>query len=195
MTVPDGGSRLTSLGGLNIPGGVSTLLGGQGGYSTGSTPQLGALKTALADNGKTQSALQQALSLAPATGPLHNALTTALANNAKARNALQAALNGTEPAATALQTALSSNGQAESALRQALALAPSKGPLHNALETALGDSKKTQSALNQTLASGAIPGTSSIHQALNSDNAVSSALHKALLSSLRSPAAARCTPR
>ncbi len=172
-------------GNLNVPGGVSTTFDGNGGAGGTSGPSaVGELTNALAANGKTQSALQQALALAPSTGPLHNALTTALANNSKARGALQAALNGTETAATALQAALSSNGQTESALRQALTLAPSKGPLHNALETALGDSKKTQSALNQTLASGAVPGTSSIHQALNSDNAVSGALQKALLSSL-----------
>jgi hypothetical protein len=181
-------------GGLNVPGGTSgpgsvdTELGGSGGgdsvpSSSLSSPQLGALRNALADNGQTRSALQQALSLAPATGPLHNSLAAALADNARARTALQAALAGTEPAATALQSALASNGQAESALQRALSLAPARGPLHNALRTALGDTKKTQSELTKTLASGAIPGTSAIHQALNSDNAVQSALHKALLSS------------
>jgi hypothetical protein len=185
------GSDDLSLGGgnMNVPGGtdglgsVDTALGGSGPSSSLSSPQLGALQNALGDNGQTQSALQQALALAPATGPLHNQLTTALASNAKTRTALAEAMAGVEPAATALQSALASNGQTESALQQALALAPAKGPLHNALQSALGDSKKTQSELNKTLASGAFPGTSAIHQALNSDNAVQSTLHKALLSS------------
>ncbi len=176
------GTSLGGSGGPSGPGSVDTSLGGPGGIGL-STPELNSLKTALADNGQTQAALQQALALAPPTGPLHNELTTALANNAKARNALQAALAGTEPAASALQTALSSNGQAQAALRKALTLAPSKGPLHNALETALGDTRKTQSALNKVLSSGNIPESSSIHQALNSDKAVSSLLHKALVSS------------
>jgi hypothetical protein len=182
-----GGGDTNLPGGTNGPGSIDTALGGPGGgnglSSTLSSPQLGALQKALADNGRTQSALQQALSLAPATGPLHNKLATALAKNLQARTALQEALAGAEPAAAALQSALASNGQAESALQQALAMAPARGPLHNALQTALGDTKKTQSELNKALASGAIPETSAIHRALHSEDAVQSVLHKALLSS------------
>lgn len=196
LNVPGGANAPISAlaipgGALNIPAGanapISTLANPGGIPGTGvpggvSSPQLGALQTALGNNRATQAALQQALSLAPATGPLHNALETALANNEKARSALQAALGGSIPAATALQNALASNGQAQAALRQALALAPAKGPLHNALQTALKDSNKTENSLNQALASGSIPGTSAIHQALHSDTALTSALHKALLS-------------
>ena len=183
-----GAGNLNLPGGASAPGSVLAGLGNAGGGSgTGlpggvSSPQLASLQTALGNNRATQAALQQALSLAPATGPVHNALETALANNKKAGSALQAALGGTVPAATALQNALASNGQAQTALRQALALAPAKGPLHNALQTALKDSGKTQSSLNQSLTNGSIPGTAPINRALHSDTALSSALNKALVS-------------
>ncbi len=188
---PGGAGALNLPGGANVPGGVLAGLGAPGGPGgipgAGlpggvNSPQLGALQTALGNNADTQAALQKALSLAPATGPVHNALETALANNGKAGAALQAALGGTMPAATALQNALASNGQTQAALRQALALAPAKGPLHNALQSALNDSNKTQGSLNQTLANGSIPGTAPINQALHSDTALNSALNKALLS-------------
>jgi hypothetical protein len=191
--VPGGPAIDTALGvpggagGPAIPG-VNTALGLPGGVPGGvpgdlTSPQLGALQTALGNNADTRTALQKALSLAPATGPLHNALETALANNAKAGTALQTALSGAMPAGTALQTALADNGQTETALRRALSLAPAKGPLHNALETALGDSKKTQTDLNHSLASGGLPGTDPINRALHSDTALGNALQKALHSS------------
>ena len=183
LAVPGGNGPLGLPGGANGPISALANPGGTGplGLPGGAnSPQLGSLQSALGDNSATQAALQRALSLAPANGPLHNALTTALANSQKAGAALQAALGGAIPAATALQNALASNGLAQSALRQALALAPAKGPLHNALQTALNDSNKTQSALNQSLASGTIPGTGPIHQALHSDATLASVLHKAL---------------
>jgi hypothetical protein len=166
-------------GGSGVPG-VNTGLGVPGGLSS---PQLGALQTALANNADTRAQLQKALSLAPSTGPLHNALETALANNAKAGNALRTALSGGMPAGTGLQTALADNGQTETALRKALSLAPAKGPLHNALETALGDSKKTQTDLNHSLANSGLPGTDPLNRALHSDTALGNALQKALHSS------------
>jgi hypothetical protein len=176
-----GGGALNALGNnpggagnLNIPGGVNPNVTGPGGAST---PQL---QTALGGTGATQSALQGALSLAPATGPLHNAITTALGDNAKTAAALQAGLNGSTSPAAALQAALASNAQTQAALRQALALAPPRGPLHNALEAALHDANRTQNKLNHALANGSIPGSTPIHQALNSDAALNGALHKAL---------------
>jgi len=185
-----GGAGVPGLNtGLGVPGGtgfpgVNTRLGVLGGGPGGlSSPQLGALQTALGNNANTRAQLQKALSLAPSTGPLHNALETALANNAKAGNALRTALNGGMPVGTALQTALADNGQTETALQKALSLAPAKGPLHNALETALGDSKKTQTDLNHSLANSGLPGTDPINRALHSDTALGNALQKALHSS------------
>jgi hypothetical protein len=171
------------LGGLNTPGGLSTGLGGLNPTSDLANNPAGtsAIESALGDAQDEQHALQNALALAPSSGPLHNALETALADNGAEQDALQSALNGQTPAGAALQSALADNGNVGSALKDALnsGQVPATGALRNALNTAVGDNKTTGAALHNAL-SAAVPGGSQISGALADAGKTQKALQTAL---------------
>jgi hypothetical protein len=195
----DGLGDLTDGAGLNSADGLGDLTDGAGnptGLSTAINPNTGvlsddvgnpgttsALQSALGDSQAEQQALQNALALAPSSGPLHNALESALADNGQEQNALESALAGNTPAGTALETALGDNGQVQSALNQALASGqvPSTGALRTSLQQAVGDNTKTRQALQNAL-SASVPGGSSIEQALAGNGNVQSILRHALAS-------------
>jgi hypothetical protein len=182
----DGSGGLNGLSGFTNPGGsnglgnVTGLLNGSSGNST-----LGQLRTALGDNTAQRQALQQALALAPSSGPLHKELEQALADNGAVQSALQSALAGTTPAGTALQAALTGNGNVQSELDQALnsGLVPKSGPLRTALQQAAGDNTHTKAALGSALGS-AVPGGGSLHAALTHNSEVQAEVRHLLGSGL-----------
>jgi hypothetical protein len=148
----DVGNFNTGLdGGFNSPGGVT---------SSGNPGLDSALQSALGGTQAEQDALQNALSLAPSSGPLHNDLETALANSGKAKTAIDQALaSGDTPDAGSIQTALADNKAAQTELQKALASSqvPKTGPLHDELESALANSRGVSTALHQALTSSGIP--------------------------------------
>jgi hypothetical protein len=172
--------------GLNTPGGLTSALGTNPNAlsdSLGNPGSTSGLQSALGDSQAEQKALQNALALAPSSGPLHNALEAALADNGQEQNALQSALAGNTPAGTALQNALGDNNEVQSALNGALSSGqvPSTGPLRTSLQQALGDNTKTRHALQHAL-SASVPGGTSLEHALTSNGKLQSTLRHALSS-------------
>jgi hypothetical protein len=148
-------------------------------------PSAQALDQAMADNSKTQTALNQALASGqiPSTGPLAAQLRSALAGTGRTQKALQQALAGGSPNASSLHTAMADNSQARAALDHALSSGqvPASGPLHQDLQHALADTGKTQSALTHALATGS-PSASQLQTALADNSHTRAALERALAS-------------
>jgi hypothetical protein len=160
----NGGLNSDLNGGLNGDlGNFNAGLGGglnSSGDITGSgNPGLdNSLQSALGDTEAEQDALQNALSLAPGSGPLHNTLETALANSGKAKTAIDDALaSGDTPDAASIQTALGDNKAAQTELQKALASVPKTGPLHDELQSALASTRGVSTALHQALTSSGVP--------------------------------------
>lgn len=151
---------------------------------SGGTPSSTGLQTALADNAETQAALEKALALAPAHGPLHNVLEQALAHSRATEKSIKQTLASIAPAGGPVNHALSTDGSLQSALRRVMLTGqiPSSGVLHDSMHAAMAESAKLKNALDQLAAGGAVPSHAAVHRAMTDNLALQKELNRALAS-------------